>query len=526
MKRNRIFTAIGLITAIWFSACTNDEPMDPNALPEGKYPLEIASVTMSVESSSKPWGADAPQTRVTENENGNSSTWEWDGTERIGVQIGDGKPGTYVLNKGKTITAENACYWASTATGQIVKAWFPDTDEPISLADQSSGLAYVLQTTETADFDKPVTLGFTHQLAKVRVVLDGTQAAQAETVEVKGYTSCTHTAGVVSTEGAEQGWLKMKRTTYADGAECWEANVVPGTITLDNFVRINDQTAKIKDGFPTKLEATKMYTIDLTVGEPLTEITAENCDNISGTGNYIVSDNFGQTITVTGGSPTIYLENANINEGSGNAINITSGNPTIHVQGTSSIFSSDGAGIYVAEGCTVTITGSSREDKLTVTGNEGSSGIGGYVIDDSNFQSANSGNINIKNVTLYAYSSSLSDMGTVSPGIGSTGSATCQSITIDNAAVYAYGCGFSSMSAPAIGNGIDWIENTASATPTVTISNNSEVHAHRGESDGRSFADYIGRAGILASPYSDVKASVDATSVVYKYTGYGNTPDQ
>ena len=190
------------------------------------------------------------------------------------------------------------------------------------------------------------------------------------------------------------------------------------------------------------------------------------------------------------------------------------------------ITSSNSAGIYVAENATVTITGSNRGDVLTVTGNEGSSGIGGYVIDDSNIQSANSGNINIKNVTLYAYSSSLSDMGTVSPGIGSTGSATCQSITIDNAAVYAHGCGSSSMSAPAIGNGIDWIENTASATPTVTISNNSEVHAHRGESDGRSFADYIGRAGVLASPYSDVKASVDATSVVYKYTGYGNTPDQ
>ena len=51
---------------------------------------------------------------------------------------------------------------------------------------------------------------------------------------------------------------------------------------------------------------------------------------------------------VTGGSPTIYLENANINVGSGNAINIIDGNPTIHVQGTSSIFSGDGAGIYVA----------------------------------------------------------------------------------------------------------------------------------------------------------------------------------
>ena len=523
MKTTRFFTAIGLITAVWFSACTNDEPMDSNALPEGKYPLEIASVTMSVESSSEPWSADAPQTRVTESENGNSSVWEWDGTERIGVQIGDGKPGTYVLNEGKTITAENACYWASTATGQIVKAWFPDTDEPISLADQSSGLAYVLQTTETANFDKPVTLGFTHQLAKVRVVLDGTQAALAETMEVKGYTSCTHTAGVVSTEGAEQGWLKMKRTTYADGAECWEANVVPGTITLDNFVRINDQTAKIKDGFPTKLEATKMYTIDLTVGEPLTEITAENCDNISGTGNYIVSDNFGQTITVTGGSPTIYLENANINVGSGNAINITSGNPTIHVQGTSSISSGDGAGIYVAQGNTVTITGDSRGDQLTVRGGSGSLGIGGYIADNSNI---NCGNIKITNVSVIAYGSTDNIL-YISSGIGNACErATCGTVTIENATVHAYGVNAANVIfTSGIGNG--YSNTTFPSLPVVNISNDSEVHVHRGGGN----ADYI---GYPADSWNGTSANNDinlgggscTSSTVYCYTGNGNTVDR
>ena len=278
---------------------------------------------------------------------------------------------------------------------------------------------------------------------------------------------------------------------------------------------------QVKQG-KVNIEAGHVHTIKIDVGEAKPVTT-----DISDDGTYIVSGTREGSVNITRGNPTIYLKDANINVSNGPAINITSGNPTIHVfGGSNSITSSNSAGIYVAENATVTITGNNRSDVLTVTGNEGSSGIGGYVIDDSSFQSANSGNINIKNVTLYAYSSSFSKNGTVSPGIGSTGGATCQSITIDNAAVYAYGCGFSSMSAPAIGNGIDWIENTASATPTVTISNNSEVHAHRGESDGRSFADYIGRAGVLASPYSDVKASVDATSVVYKYTGYGNTPDQ
>lgn len=511
MKTSRFFTAIGLITAVWFSACTNDEPMDPNALPEGKYPLEIASVTMSVESSSEPWSADAPQTRVTESENGNSSVWEWNGTERIGVQIGDGKPGTYVLNEGKTITAENACYWASTAIGQIVKAWFPDTDEPISLADQSSGLAYVLQTTETADFDKPVTLGFTHQLAKVRVVLDGTQAAQAETVEVKGYTSCTHTAGVVSTEGAEQGWLKMKRTTYADGAECWEANVVPGTITLDNFVRINDQTAKIKDGFPTKLEATKMYTIDLTVGKPLTEITADNCGSIGGDGNYRVKGSFGQTITVTGGSPHIYLENANISAST--PIRITGNSTaTIHVTGgNNAVTSTSGTGILVEKGSTLIITSENTDNVITVRGKYNSPndypGIGGN-------ESGDCGTIRIENVTVYAYGDGRN---ACAPGIGPSQNYSCEGIIINEAVVYAYGMGSDNLAAPGIGSNMHNFSAEIGAIPKIEITH-STIHAVR----GGVVADYIGRAGWTSdSASSEVNPGTGGSiksSTVYCYT--------
>ena len=279
-------------------------------------------------------------------------------------------------------------------------------------------------------------------------------------------------------------------------------------------------------------QAGALHTITITANSEGTQTidlsTLTDTHEINDNGTYYVTGTGQYGIRVTNGKPNIYLEDAQISVSGGNAIDITGGaSPTIHVMGEgNSVSSSDGAGIYVAENSTVTITGNNRSDVLTVTGNNGSSGIGGYVIDDSNYQSANSGNINIENVTLYAYSSSQSLRETVSPGIGSTGSATCQSITIDNAAVYAYGCGGTSWSAPAIGNGMDWMGNTASSTPTVTISNNSEVHAHRGERNGRSFADYIGRAGALTFPYSDVIATVDASSVVYKYTGDGNTPDE
>nr|WP_294476600.1 hypothetical protein [uncultured Bacteroides sp.] len=49
-----------------FAACSQNEFSDGQGepLPEGKYPLQIASVSMSVESSERPWGADAPQTRA------------------------------------------------------------------------------------------------------------------------------------------------------------------------------------------------------------------------------------------------------------------------------------------------------------------------------------------------------------------------------------------------------------------------------------------------------------------------------
>lgn len=527
MNKRTLITIIPAAALLLLAACTQDEPGGQgNELPYGEYPLQIGSVTLDVESSAEPCSEERPQTRVAENDNGTGSVWQWDGSEMIGVRLGD-ETTTYTLNADKTLTTDQQLYWTSAAPATVT-AWYP-TDESVDLSDQSEGLAYMLKAeVPGATYNNEIALDFKHQLAKVRVVLSGTQASLAQSVEVYGCTTCTNNEGA-PIAGDTQGWLKMKYTTYTDGTECWEANVVPATITLDNFVRINGQTATVNDGFPTTLDASTMYTLNLTVGQPIiTEITPGNVPTISDDGHYRISGTLGEAVTITGGKPTIYLEDAQISVSGGNAIDIQGGaSPTIHVMGEgNSVSSSDGAGIYVAENSTVTITGNNRSDVLTVTGNSGSSGIGGYVIDDSNYQSANSGNINIENVTLYAYSSSPSHMETVSPGIGSTGSATCQSITIDNAAVYAYGCGGTSWSAPAIGNGMDWMGDTASSTPTVTISNNSEVHAHRGERSGRSFADYIGRAGTIAFPYSDVIATVDASSVVYKYTGDGNTPDE
>ena len=255
-----------------------------------------------------------------------------------------------------------------------------------------------------------------------------------------------------------------------------------------------------------------------------TTVTAENCTNINGTGDYVVKGSFGSSITVTGGSPTIYLDGATVSVGSGNAINITGGNPTIYVVGeNNNISTSKGAGIYVAEGSTVTITGSSRDDELIVRGGNGRPGIGGCIA-DNDYEGVSCGNINISNITVSAYGSTINNLGFhEAPGIGSVGYATCGTITISSATVHAFGIESYPYSTPGIGCGYTSAESPKSI-PDV-IASNSEIHAHRGDPGGT--CDYIGWAADLDDPSSTYANSAIApgaggsikSSTVYCYTG-------
>lgn len=298
----------------------------------------------------------------------------------------------------------------------------------------------------------------------------------------------------------------MKHTTYTDGTECWEANVVPATITLDNFVRINGQTATVNDGFPTTLDASTMYTLNLTVGQPITEITPGNVPTISDDGHYRISCTLEEAVTITGGKPTIYLEDAQISVASGNAIDIQGGNPTIHVKGNDNeVSSNNGAGIYVAGSSTVTITGNSRDDALTTRGGNGGSGIGG--------NHATCGNIEISNMTVHAHGSD-ENADFLSAGIGGSGNNGCGTITIDNATISAYGASdgaAGNMSSPGIGGGL--YGDDKGTYSTITIKNNSQVSVQRGSNR----SDYIGSGGSTNNPANSpngIDATVDETSTI------------
>ena len=482
MKKYRLFPAICLMAALLLSACSQDELAENStALPEGEYPLQIGSVTLTAEVSEQPW------TRVAESTDGMSS--EFKAGDAIGVSL-NGETATYTYD-GTAWTSEAPLYWKDKKPATIT-AWYP-VDEEIDFTQQDEGLTYLLKGTSNADadYDTPANLTFAHQLAKVRVVLEGTKAT-----EVQRYPKSVNNQGDLGeTTGGDPIYVPMMEATY-NGQQCWEANLRKGYLDANNSFQVaNADGVRVQvTQDRVDIKAGHVHTIKVNVGEAQ-QVTGEISDNDT----YIVSGTREEPVNITGGSPTIYLKDANINVSDGPAINITSGNPTIHVFGGNNIVSSNkGAGIYVAEGCTVTIQGSSRKDDvLKATAGEDGAGIG--CSGDYDTDMFPCGNIVIKNVTVYAYS----DASIISsPGIGSRES--CGTITIDNATVYARGTAQASSGCPAIGS--------YSSVPTITI-NGSDIYAYRGAFNGTSYADWIGRGGRSSYPGGQIQGDIRSTTV-------------
>ena len=184
MKHNLLFLCAA---ALVLAACTKDEPTDGTRLPEGQYPLEIARITLSVE------GGEA-QTRVSENAYGTGSVF--DAYDQFSVQIeGDTQTAIYTMQADGSVNAENLLFW-SDRNDHTVTAWYPATNDPIDLRDQdTNGLTYLLHGTGKGDYQAPVTLTFTHQLAKVRVT-PSDAIGDNEVTSLQLYTYRTHERGL------------------------------------------------------------------------------------------------------------------------------------------------------------------------------------------------------------------------------------------------------------------------------------------------------------------------------------------
>lgn len=471
MNRLRLIkTAYTALACLMLAACASDELTDGTVqdLPEGKYPLQISSVTMSAESTAQPWGADTPQTRVAENiTDGKSSAWE--NGDLITVQIGDDNTstGTYSVDVDASgnvtgLTTKTTLYWKN-KTAQKVKGWYPaDITNDISLKNQGvngAGLAYALyaETVNTVDYQTltPIELPFSHQLAKVRVVLKGSGKDEVKEVKVYTYPACKFTPNNATTKVTGSGnpeYIPMKKTTYDNGVTYWEANVVP------NFILKGDAFQLVVDENPVKCSITQvtpqagqLHLITLTVIENYTEVDVSNITSTEYTvsGKVHLKGN-GQPknlkITVEAGSKLI-LENVNLNPQSvGDAVTCK-GSTTLILSGKNKIESTcTGGGQYCSgiliNNGTLTIEGSGE---LEVKG-KGNYGPGINAI--------NSAAIVINGGTINASSSNPYDGTWGNPGIGvralDTGSTQCGNITINGGHVTAQGGPF----AAGIGTGV------------------------------------------------------------------------
>lgn len=504
------------MAAILFTACTQDELAEQgNTLPDGEYPLQIGSVSITAEASEEPW------TRVTEKPDGSGSVFQ-DG-DRIGVRIaGSEETGIYIINVDDagnvTITPDKPVYWKNTQTAEVT-AWYPADRSSVDLGFQHmDGLTYVLHGTGTGNHQSPVTLKFTHQLAKVRVVAKGT--AEVRNISIQHVPRiCYIDEGIITGQETLLNDIWMLPVEREGIGACWEASVGPDVeikyFSLDGMDF--DLTS------PVTTQAGALHTITWTVnneGTTTIDLLNEDCI-INDDGTYYFSGTASHAIRVTGGEPDIYLEDAQISVSSGNAIDITGGaSPTIHVKGNDNeVSSSDGAGIYVAEGYSVTITSDDKTaNSITLTG-KGGAGIGGYL---ASGQHSACGNIIIQNVTVIASSSYSLGMQGYNPGIGGSGNAACGKISITNAIVYAYGSNGPNQGSPAIGAGLDDSMNPGSV-PTIQIET-SDIYAHRGN-----YADYIGQSGDRNNSRGDFQFGQEGycrSSNVYCYTGSSDTLDK
>ena len=421
-KKQNLF--VGLVAALLLSSCSQEELGEQGmALPEGEYPLQIGSVTLTAEVSEQPW------TRVSENPtDGMSSVWE--GNEQIGVQIGSGQPGIYTVQDDGSVVAINPVYWTSTAP-TYVTAWYP-TNETVDLSNQSNGLAYVLEATQDpVTYEQSVTLNFTHKLAKVRVVLNGTQAGQVESVEIYGITACNHLGGSLDYEASNTGWIKMKKQTFADGTECWEANVVPGEVISQ--IKVNNTEATLTKPLTPKVAALNTITINVEQAPTEIDLDAYEGTTLTVSGKTTIKGNGQQkNLQITVAPDTeLTLQNVNLSY-KGSAPVVFKGDATLTLEGANTLegecvawdFNS-GSGIYIEQG-TLTINADNENASLTISRKynmkpNSSAGMGICVPENASLI-IKSGKITINDVDSEGDSSGA--------GIGTSGE-TCGNITIE-----------------------------------------------------------------------------------------------
>ena len=451
-----------MIALSLLSACSQDELAENStALPEGEYPLQIGSVSLTAEVSEQPW------TRVSENPtDGMSSVWK--DRDKIGVRIGDNEEtGIYVMNvdaEGRVVgvTPEKPVYWKDKQLATIT-AWYPLKEE-LDFTHQDQGLTYLLQATGDGNYQStPINLNFTHKLAKVRVELTGTKSNEVQQVYVRSYPASTHSHGTLDSQDRSltPQYVPMREATY-NGVKYWEANLRPGYLEANNTFEV----AKA-EGDPVRVTLDDRVTINagqvhtITIGVEQAPIDLGTCEGTTLTvsGEAVITgknDNLqiilqadadvtlqDVELSYTGLSPILCQGDASLTLAGSNTLTATSvawdfetgtgiyvesGTLTIDAESGASLTINRtggganqqyGAGIGVTENANLIINGGTIiVDEIASQGYDSGAGIGGLYDETS-------GNITIAGGTI-----TIGQPSWWSAGIGGGDSGNCKNITI------------------------------------------------------------------------------------------------
>ena len=418
------------------AGCTQDEAPDAsvNPLPPDTYPLQIASVTVAAEADGT-----QPQTRITDSDN--ASSWQ-DGDE-IAVSMG-GQTAVYSYNSTEDTWTSNApLCWESTEP-QTVNAWYPVADE-IDFTHQDQGLTYLLKAdpvSATYNAPQPLNLTFRHQLAKVRVLLDGKKATEVASVTVRNYPQSANNQGALGSSIGDPVYVPMLKTTY-EGKPCWEATLRPGSFEADNTFEVAKEGGSpvrvtlAKDKIPVTAGQVTMITINVEQTPIVIDLDNVTESQLTVSGKTILKGDGQQKnlqVTVKADAEVTLEDVVLAPTATGNAITCK-GNATIILTGSSSLTAkteSSGdpysSGIYVESG-TLTIDG---EGKLNIsrastdTHGLGSVGAGIGAGSEANIV-IESGNIQIGDVPSEGARSGA--------GIGSLPKESCGDITINGGTI-------------------------------------------------------------------------------------------
>ncbi len=440
MKRSKAHLlrslAVAMIACAGLASCSQEDfagKPQGEPLPPGEYPITFTAVQAAPEG--------VPQTRVSDYEEGGTHKSKWTDGDKIKVTVGkDGNTistTTCTLDPDGKIQAYTPQLYWQTTDEYTINAWYSNLPgqstgdgSTVSLADQSSGLAYVLKADPiTANYQTPsdgMKLEFKHQFAKIRVELTGEKAADVTSVSIQGYTSCTVNQGTVS--GTTPGKIEMRKA--AD--KTFEANVVPGQAITKFQINNDGKWIGLKQSVTPMVGKWHKITIDVVKAAMNPD---DLPDEINNNEEYTVSGTGTKGITITGGTPTIIFKN-DVTLKSETAIEIKGGSPKLIFEGATSLESTgEGKGaISLSSNASVNISGGGT---LSLKANTADMYDGtwyeGAILGSAGGKAC--GSISISGVTLNieanAYNAAI--------GSGERGS-SCGDIAITDATVRITGC--------------------------------------------------------------------------------------